>query len=155
MHSDKTKGEDNALLILEYENGCTFLNETSWTKLGGMDDRAEVHGTEGVCYANLLQGNSVTTYSRPGYEYAVEKGGATQGWTFTIYAEEWNYGFRGEFDHFVDCVQNDKEPVVTGRDARTVMEVLFAAYESARESQKITLPFRSDAAKPWDLWGKS
>ena len=155
LHSDKTKGEDNALLILEYENGCTFLNETSWTKLGGMDDRAEVHGTEGVCYANLLQGNSVTTYSRPGYEYAVEKGGATQGWTFTIYAEEWNYGFWGEFDHFVDCMQNDKEPVVTGRDARTVMEVLFAAYESAREGRKATLPFRSDAAKPWDLWGKS
>ena len=88
LHSDKTKAEDNALLILEFENGYTFLNETSWTKGGGMDDRAEVHGTEGVCYANLLQGNSVVTYSRPGYEYAVEKGGATQGWTFAIYEEE-------------------------------------------------------------------
>ncbi|MBT3926621.1 MAG: Gfo/Idh/MocA family oxidoreductase [Rhodospirillaceae bacterium] len=155
LHSDKTKAEDNALLILEFDNGCTFLNETSWTKGGGMDDRAEVHGTEGVCYANLLQGNSVITYSRPGYEYAVEKGGGTQGWTFTIYEEEWNYGFWGEFDHFVDCVQNDKEPIVTGRDARAVMEVLFAAYESAREGRKVMLPFRSDAAKPWDLWGKS
>ena len=84
-----------------------------------------------------------------------KKAGATQGWTFTIYAEEWNCDFWGEFDHFVDYVQNDKEPVVTGRDARTVMEVLFAAYESAREGRKVTLPFRSDAAKPWDLWGKS
>jgi predicted dehydrogenase len=85
----------------------------------------------------------------------VKKGGATQGWTFTIYEEEWNYGFWGEFDHFVDCVQNDKEPIVTGRDARAVMEVLFAAYESAREGRKVMLPFKTDAAKPWDLWGKS
>lgn len=155
VHGDKTKGEDNAIMILEFENGCWALNETSWTKGGGMDDRAEIHGSEGVAYANLLQGNSISTYSTGGYEYAVEKGGDTKGWTFTIYEEEWNYGFWGEFDHFVDCVQNDKEPVVTGRDARAVMEVLFAAYESARTGAKVMLPFKTDAAKPWDLWGKS
>lgn len=34
--------------------------------------------------------------------------------------------------HFVDGVQNDKTPLVTGEDARVVLEVLFAAYESAR-----------------------
>ena len=117
-----------------------------------MDDRAEVHGSEGVAYADLLHGNSIETYSRGGYDYAVEKGGKTTGWSFTIYEEEWNYGFWGEFDHFVDCVQNGTAPLVTGEDARAVQEVLFAAYESARTGAKVALPFRSDAAKPWDLW---
>jgi len=112
VHGEKTKGEDNAIMILEFDNGCWALNETSWTKGGGMDDRAEIHGTEGVAYADLLQGNSISTYSTGGYGYAVEKGGDTKGWTFTIYEEEWNYGFWGEFDHFVDCVQHDKEPEI-------------------------------------------
>ena len=49
-------------------------------------------------------------------------------------------------------MQNGTEPLVTGEDARAVQEVLFAAYESARTGTKVALPFRSDAAKPWDLW---
>jgi predicted dehydrogenase len=54
--------------------------------------------------------------------------------------------------HFVDCVQNDKPPLVTGEDGRVVLEVLFAAYESARSGQKVMLPFPSTAQRPIDLW---
>jgi len=154
VHRDKTKGDDNALIILEFANGVIALAEESWTKLGGMDDRAEVHGSKGVAYADLHHGNAIETYSATGYDYAVEKAGSTKGWSFTIYEEEWNYGFPQEMGHFVDCVQNDKQPLVTGDDGRTVLEVIFAAYESARTGRKVELPFKSDAAKPWDLWGK-
>jgi myo-inositol 2-dehydrogenase / D-chiro-inositol 1-dehydrogenase len=152
VHKDKTVGEDNALLILEFENGTTCLAEESWTKLGGMDDRAEVHGSKGVAYADLLHGNSIETYSRDGYDYAVEKAGTTSGWSFTIYEEAYNYGFHQEMAHFVDCVQHDKKPLVTGEDARAVLEIIFAAYESARTGCKVALPFTTDAKKPIDLW---
>lgn len=152
VHRDKTVGEDNALLILEFENGTTCLAEESWTKLGGMDDRAEVHGSKGVAYADLLHGNSIETYSLDGYDYAVEKAGSTSGWSFTIYEEAYNYGFHQEMAHFVDCVKHDKQPLVTGEDARAVLEVVFAAYESARTGAKVTLPFETDAKKPIDLW---
>ncbi len=152
VHKDKTVGEDNALLILEFENGTTCLAEESWTKLGGMDDRAEVHGSKGVAYADLLHGNSIETYSRDGYDYAVEKAGSTSGWSFTIYEEAYNYGFHQEMAHFVDCVQHDKKPLVTGEDARAVLEIIFAAYESARTGSKVALPFTTDAKKPIDLW---
>ncbi len=63
VHGGKTRGDDNAILILEFENGAVGLAEESWTKLGGMDDRAEVHGSKGVAYADLLHGNSIQTYS--------------------------------------------------------------------------------------------
>jgi predicted dehydrogenase len=152
VHADKTRGDDNALIILEFDNGCVALAEESWSKLGGMDDRAEIYGSKGVAYANLLQGNSIVTYSDEGYGYAVEKAGATAGWSFTIYEEEWNYGFHDEFAHFVDCVQNDKRPLVTGDDGRAVLEVIFAAYESARTGSKVALPFQTNAQKPIDLW---
>ena len=48
FHKDKTKGDDNAIIILEFENDVMAMAEESWTKLGGMDDKAEVHGTKGV-----------------------------------------------------------------------------------------------------------
>ena len=152
VHGDRTRGDDNAILILEFETGCVAMAEESWTKLGGMDDRAEVYGSKGVAYADLLHGNSIETYSTVGYDYAVEKAGATKGWSFTIYEEEWNYGFWDEMRHFVDCVADDRQPAVTGEDARAVLEVIFAAYESAGTGRKVELPFPTDAAKPIDLW---
>ena len=152
VHGDKTRGDDNAILILEFETGCVAMAEESWTKLGGMDDRAEVHGSKGVAYADLLHGNSIETYSTVGYDYAVEKAGATTGWSFAIYEEEWNYGFWDEMRHFVDCVADDRQPAVTGEDARAVLEIIFAAYESAGTGRKVELPFHTNAAKPIDLW---
>ncbi|MCA9188525.1 MAG: Gfo/Idh/MocA family oxidoreductase [Pirellulaceae bacterium] len=153
VHTDKTQGDDNALIILEFEGGVTALAEESWSKLGGMDDRAEIYGSKGVAHADLLRGNAIHTYSLPGYGYAVEKAGSTQGWSFTIYEEEWNYGFHQEMAHFVDCVKNDKVPLVTGHDGRAVLEVLFAAYESAASGRKVLLPFTpSKGDKPIDPW---
>ena len=152
VHTDKTRGDDNGIIILEFENGVTAMAEESWTKPGGMDDRAEIHGTEGVAYADVLQGNSIQTYSNKGVGYAVEKAGNTVGWSYTMYEENWNYGFPQEMEHFVDCVRHDKEPLVTGEDGRAVMEIIFAAYESAGTGKKVELPFRTEAAKPWDLW---
>ncbi|MEK7674603.1 MAG: Gfo/Idh/MocA family oxidoreductase [Verrucomicrobiota bacterium] len=154
VHADKTKGDDNAIIIVEFENGACGVAEESWTKLGGMDDRAEVHGSKGVAYADLLHGNAIETYSAGGYDYAVEKAGSTKGWSFTIYEEAWNYGFYQEMAHFVDCVRHDRPPLVTGEDGRVVLEAIFAAYESARTGRKVRLPFKTKAAKPHDLWVK-
>jgi myo-inositol 2-dehydrogenase/D-chiro-inositol 1-dehydrogenase len=154
VHTMKTQGDDNAIIILEFENGVMAIAEESWTKLGGMDDRAEIHGSEGVAYADVLYGNSIRTYSKRGVGYAVEKAGSTIGWSFTVYEEAWNYGFPQELAHFVDCVKHDTQPLVTGEDGRAVLEALFAAYESAGTGKKVRLPFKTDVDKPYKLWKK-
>ena len=41
---------------------------------------------------------------------------------------------------------------MTGEDGRAVLEVVMAAYESARTGRKVALPFASKARKPIDLW---
>jgi myo-inositol 2-dehydrogenase/D-chiro-inositol 1-dehydrogenase len=69
-----------------------------------------------------------------------------------MYEEAWNYGFHGEMAHFVDCVQNGREPLLSGEDGRAVLEVIFAAYQSARTGSKVALPFATTASKPIDLW---
>ncbi len=152
MHADKTRGDDTSLLIVDFEGGATAYIEESWAKLGGMDDRAELHGTGGVAYADLIHGNAIEAYSKSGYGYAVEKAGDTKGWTFPVFEELWNYGFPQEFEHFVDCVLHDKQPSEMGADGRIVMEALFAAYASAGEGRRIDLPFTTDAGRPIDLW---
>jgi myo-inositol 2-dehydrogenase/D-chiro-inositol 1-dehydrogenase len=154
VHKDKTTGDDNAVLVLEMDGGVVCVAEESWTKLGGMDDRAEVYGSRGVALADLLHGNAIETYSAEGYGYAVEKAGSTKGWSFTIYEEAWNYGFPQEMEHFVRCVQGREEPQVTGEDGRAVLEAIFAAYESAGTGRKVSLPFKTDAKRPIDLWKK-
>ncbi len=152
MHADKTRADDTSIVIVDFEGGATAYIEESWAKLGGMDDRAEVYGTQGVAYADLLQGSSIQTYSTSGYGYAVEKAGDTKGWSFTIYEEAWNYGFPQEFQHFIDCVERDLEPTETGEDGRIVMEALFAAYASAGEGRRVALPLETTARNPFELW---
>jgi predicted dehydrogenase len=155
VHADKTAGDDNAVIIVRFatdDGEVVGVAEESWAKKGGMDDTAEVHGSAGVAYADLLQGNAILTYSDTGYAYAVEKAGLTRGWSFAAFEELWNYGFPQEFAHFVDCVANDKQPLETGEDGRAVLEIVLAAYASAGRGQKVTLPFETDAKRPIELW---
>src|SRR5262249_46139343 len=126
----------------------------SWAKPGGMDDRAEVYGSGGVAYADLLRGNAIHTYSQSGYGYAVEKAGSTLGWSFTIYEEAWNYGFHAEMRQLVACVREDGNPLGRGEDGRAVLEAFFPVSPSAAGGRGIALPFRTEAQRPIDLWRK-
>jgi len=152
IHKDRTRCEENAVCIVEFEGGTIGVAENSWAKLGGMEDRVEVSGTGGVIYADLFMGNSALTYSEHGYGYAVEKAGSSRGWTFTMFEEAFNQGYPQELKHFVECVRNDTEPIVSGEDGRAVLELLYAAYESARTGRKVPLPFHRQVSRPIDLW---
>ena len=85
VHQGRTRGEDHAVILVRFdtaEGEALGVAEESWAKKGGMDDTAEVYGSAGVAYADLLQGNSILAYSDTGYSYAVEKAGTTRGWSF-------------------------------------------------------------------------
>lgn len=152
FHKGRTKGEDNSVVVVEFENGVIGIAENSWAKHGGMDDRSELYGTGGVAYADLFMGNSAVSYSRNGYGYAMEKADTTVGWSFTVFEEVFNQGYPHELKHFIECVQQDKEPLVTGKDGRAVLEIIYAAYASAGQGKKISLPYTPEVSKPIDLW---
>jgi myo-inositol 2-dehydrogenase/D-chiro-inositol 1-dehydrogenase len=151
-HTGRTAGEDHSITIVEFEGGVLGIAENSWAKHGGMDDRVEVYGSGGVTYADLFMGNSALTYSEKGYGYALEKAGSTQGWTFTIFEEAFNQGYPQELAHFIRCVRDGEKPLVTGEDGRAVLELMNAAYQSAKTGAKVMLPFRPKVKKPIDLW---
>jgi predicted dehydrogenase len=48
VHQDRTRGDDNAILILEFEGGTTAIAEESWTKRRGRRrGRCCCHGVAG------------------------------------------------------------------------------------------------------------
>jgi predicted dehydrogenase len=152
LHRGRTRGDEQAISIVEFEGGVIGVVENSWAKHGGMEDAVEVYGTGGVVYADLFRGNSALTYSDAGYGYAMEKSGSTKGWTFTVFEEAFNQGYPHELHHFIECVREDREPVVTAEDGRAALEMIYAAYHSARIGQKVALPFHATIARPIDLY---
>jgi myo-inositol 2-dehydrogenase / D-chiro-inositol 1-dehydrogenase len=149
LHTRRTRGEDNCVLILEFEGGGIALIEDSWAKPGGMDDRAELYGTEGLILCDLLRGSSMQTYSTGGYGYAVEKAGETRGWTFTVFEESQLYGFPHEMRHFLTCIQTGEPPRESGEDGRATLEIIYAAYESAATGRRVSWPYKPK--KPGDI----
>ncbi len=156
VHHDHSPVEDYALISIRFEGRRAGLVEVSWGKPGGMDDRAEIAGTKGITYADLLHGSALTTYSDVGYGHAVEKAPDTRGWTFTMFEESWNYGFPQELDHFARCVAEDLEPLETGEDGRAVLEIIYAAYKAARDGRvdfPLKLTDEESAQPPFALLG--
>jgi predicted dehydrogenase len=139
-------------LLLSFDDGAIGLAEESWSKPGGMDDRAEVFGTEGQAYVDLMHGNALRTYARRGLGYAVEKAGETRGWSYPVFEEIWTYGFVQEMEHFVACLREGREPLEKGEDGRAVLEAIMALYASARSRSVVDLPFERAVARPIDLW---
>lgn len=82
----------------------------------------------------------------------MEKAGESKGWTFTVFEEEFNQGYPQELAHFIECIREDKKPRMTGEDGRAVLEMIYAAYESAKTGSKVMLPFHPKVDKPIDLW---
>lgn len=50
------------------------------------------------------------------------------------------HSFTEELRHFGQCLLEDREPLTNGEEARKSLEVVLAAYRSAREGRWVELP---------------
>lgn len=51
-----------------------------------------------------------------------------------------HHPFQGEMDHFIDCIREDRTPLVDIKDAVKTHEIMFGAEISAREGRPVKLP---------------
>jgi predicted dehydrogenase len=141
-------GEDHSTVLLHFSGNRLGIAENSWA-MPGANDYLEVYGPEGRLTANLERGPAIAAYRDP------ERPGATaarSGWLSYPYAPAWEFGFPQELQHFVDVAAGREELRSSGADGRRVLEIIYAAYESARTGARVSLPFASTREKPIDHW---
>ena len=51
-------------------------------------------------------------------------------------------GHRRNFAEFLDALDNNRKPLIDGREARKGVEIILAIYESARTRKAVDLPLR-------------
>jgi predicted dehydrogenase len=126
------------------------MAESSWAMPGG-NDSLEVYGPGGRLVANLERGPAIAAYSFAGTEESTH-GGPRGGWHYETYEDAWQFGFPQEIQHFVDVIEGRAGLESSGEDGRRVLEIICAAYESARLRARVALPFASTARKPIEHW---
>ena len=133
VHGARTRGEDNALLVLKFESGGIAHCEMSWTTKGGLDLRNEIHGSGGSIFTDVTRMTPITGFITKEAGYLVEKSDIDIGWTRPLPEEAFTYGYQGEMKHFVECVRERRQPRETYDDGYIVNCILDAGYRSMRE----------------------
>jgi len=141
VHHDKTKGEDNALLVLKFESGGIGHCELSWTTKGGLDLRNEIHGSEGSLFTDVTRGTPISSFTSQSAGYVIEKADIDFGWTRPLPEEAFAYGYQAEMRHFVECVRDGATPRETYEDGYIVNTILDAGYESMRKKKWIRVKY--------------
>lgn len=141
VHGDKTKGEDNALLMLKFASGGIAHCELSWTAKGGLDLRNEVHGTDGSIFTDVTRMTPISSFTTKPAGYVVEKAEINIGWTRPLPEEAFTYGYQAEMKHFVECVHDGRQPRETYEDGFIVNCILDAGYRSMREKSWVAVSY--------------
>ena len=141
VHGAKTAGEDNALLVLKFASGGIGHCELSWTTLGGLDLRNEIHGSEGSIFTDVTRSTPIASFTTKSTGYVVEKADLDFGWTKPLPEEAFTYGYQAEMKHFVECVRDGRTPRETYEDGYIVNCVLDAGYESMRTNRWVRVDY--------------
>ncbi|MBN2153846.1 MAG: Gfo/Idh/MocA family oxidoreductase [Candidatus Lokiarchaeota archaeon] len=135
VHKDKTRGEDNCLIVVRYKHGQIGQAENSWSTRAGLDLRMEIHGKEGALFVDPTRETGIKIFSARGAGYTVEKGEGDKGWLFPCPNEYMVYGYYDELKHFTQCIADGKMPIETFKDGVVVNAILDAGYKSAKEKR--------------------
>ncbi|MCC6587719.1 MAG: Gfo/Idh/MocA family oxidoreductase [Bryobacterales bacterium] len=141
VHTAKTKGEDNALLVLRFSSGGIAHCELSWTTKGGLDLRNEVHGSEGSIFTDVTRSTPIASFTSKTAGYVIEKADIDFGWTRPLPEEAFAYGYQAEMKHFVDCVRTGATPRETYEDGYIVNLILDAGYKSMRSKRWVRVSY--------------
>lgn len=107
--------EDHAIITLNFDSGSSGVIDTNWLTPHKVRNLTVI-GSKGIAEVDCIEE------------------------TLRIFDQEWvrdakiekEEPLKLELLHFIDCVQNDREPLVSGEEGKHALEVALAAVESAR-----------------------
>ena len=112
---------DTAIVTLKYENGAWGTIDNSRKAVYGYDQRIEIFGSEGC----VMVGNPKPT------EVIVNSAKDTiSDKPLYFFIERYQEAYLAEMEEFINCIREDKEPLVGGLDGKISVQMGYAAKES-------------------------
>ena len=128
-HLQSSDVEDTALVLIEHENGASTSIQVGWCAPGGSTRVEEIFGSEG----QMRFGGA--------HPLALWQG-ATGDWIQVPVAAEGpdELGFPQLVRDFVQALEENGPPLVTGANSRHVLAIVLAAYQSGRTGAPVDVP---------------
>jgi predicted dehydrogenase len=113
--------EDFASAYVRFETGATMAVEVSWAmNCSSERNYSEIYGTKAGASLNPLQ-------------IWTERHGVLAN------VEPIDVKGISQFEHFADCILNDKDPISSGEHGVTMMKILDAIYESSQTGREVII----------------
>ncbi|MCQ3803942.1 MAG: Gfo/Idh/MocA family oxidoreductase [bacterium] len=135
-HVHDIEVEDTATAVVNFESGATGIIESTSSVRTALKSRIELHGETGTVVANA-QYDRFLLWDVEGDEGRVE---VEQDFEFTDIDDPWAYPqtrHRIQLQDMVDAIREDRDPALTGEDARVSLAIIMAIYDSSREGREV------------------
>ena len=121
---------DTAVITLRYDNGAIGTIDNSRKAVYGYDQRVEVFGSEGTV---------VVSNNKPDTAEWSTADGVHSSLPLFFFMERYIDSYIAEMRAFMECIQQDEVPPVTGMDGRIPVVMGYAARKSYAENRPVKL----------------
>ena len=145
LRVDYSDVEDYSQLHVVFEDGTVADVFATELVLGGVLNYLDVFANNHRTTCRLNPVNLLDTYNPAAAQfkdvYVVEKTGTKEGWSHPAADEEWQQGFYGEIQDFLECCVSGRTPQSGAAIAHDTIATLYAGYLSAeRGGQEVAVP---------------
>jgi predicted dehydrogenase len=129
VHGGRTSLEDNAVMLIRFEDGRVATMDVSWSSKGGLESRFEAYGEGGRIVQDIISSPLRAFIERPA-GYLGEKVDADTGWVYPVPNETYAHGHDAMMADVVNAFRDGRPPLETFEDGLIVNRILDAAYRS-------------------------
>ncbi|MCL4385453.1 MAG: Gfo/Idh/MocA family oxidoreductase [Actinobacteria bacterium] len=121
---------DNATVLATLNNEVFGVIDSVCPCDYGYDARVEIVGTKGVIFIGYLKEHTTITCTR-------NKGCVSP--QVLSWKKRFHEAYIAEDRHFIECILDNKTPIVTGKDGKHAVKAVIAANESIKKGMPVNL----------------
>ncbi len=121
---------DTVIITLRFESGAIGTINNSRKAIYGYDQRVEVFGSEGVVKVSNNTPHTAVVSNANGVHSPLP---------LFFFIERYAEAYIAEMKEFIECIQQDTSPPVTGIDGRIPVVMAYAAKKSFEENRPVKL----------------
>ena len=122
---------DNMFATVKFESGALGNISGVCPCDYGYDSRVEIIGKKGIMTIGQMQGEAIVVCTDRNHGLVTP--------IFRRWPDRFRWGYIQELEHFVECVQQQRPPKVTGEDGRWAVAMVLAGTKSFLEERPIYL----------------